>query len=88
MAKNRIVASRPLQILGFEGSVEAGTVLAEIDTDCEIGALLSALQFGGAEIEREDSEEESEAQPEPEAPAKPEPEATAKAQRKSSRRSR
>jgi hypothetical protein len=80
MAKNRIVASRLLQIVGFEGDVEPGTVLAEIDTDCEIGALLSALQFGGAEIEREDSEQESEAQPEPEAPAKP--------PRKSSRRSR
>jgi hypothetical protein len=85
MAKNRIVASRLLQILGHDGDVEPGTVLATIETDCEIGALLSALQFGNAELEREPQDGEVD---EPEQPAEQTSQPASKPPRKSSRRSR
>lgn len=59
MPKHKIIASRPLQILGHEDTVEPGTVLATIETDCEIGSLISSLQFGNATLESEATEAEA-----------------------------
>ncbi len=56
MAKHTIIAARPMQILGHEGDVEAGTVLATIETDCELGSLVSALHFGTAKVDAGDAD--------------------------------
>lgn len=34
--------------------MEGGTVLATIETDCEIGSLLSSLQFGNAKVQHDE----------------------------------
>ncbi len=63
MRKHKIIATRPLQILGHEGTVEPGTLLATIETDCEIGSLLSSLQFDNARVETEADEASGESDP-------------------------
>lgn len=69
MAKHTIIAGGPLQVLGHEGTVESGTVLATIETDCDLAGLLNLLQFGSAIVAADESEDESaEAKADPKPP--------------------
>lgn len=53
MAKFRIIAAAALQIVGIEdGHAEAGDELGTIETDCEIGSLISCMNFGQVKLEQ------------------------------------
>lgn len=81
MAKFQIIAAAALQIVGIEdGHAEAGEVLGTIETDCEIGSLISCMNFGQVRVDQikkakksaatdEAVEEDSEAATETEAAA-------------------
>ena len=51
MARFLIVAAASLQIVGVEGTAEAGEVLGVIETDCDVASLVSALNYGGATLQ-------------------------------------
>jgi hypothetical protein len=51
MAKRyEIRTTRDIQIDGFDDVVPGDSVVATIETDCNIGSLISCLQFGNARM--------------------------------------
>ena len=55
MRRYEVRTTRTLQIEGFEGEAPGDTVIATIHTDCNIGSIISALQFGNATMVDPDS---------------------------------